>query len=189
MLLKIKIKKNLNHTWTQSPWNSDDVFSFGNDLQMLMCQSPRREYLSQVLPLEILGSHTDVHLLIMEIMYLVNVLVWREGNTNYLATREPFKSFLMFRLPSLPLPRRFCWWQVLQPVCLAGTPLAAGCARVQQLCSRWCLSLRDEGLWWPCVSQRGFCWMRLCRRSVCGPMKGRGGGKAAEVIKGWRVGA
>lgn len=63
-----------------------------------MCQSPKREYLSRVLPLEILGSHTDVHLLIMEIMYLVNVLVWREGNTNYLATWEPFKSFLIFRL-------------------------------------------------------------------------------------------
>jgi len=53
---------------------------------MLIRQSPKREYLSRVLPLEILGSHTDVHLLVMEIMYLVNVLVRREGNTNYLPT-------------------------------------------------------------------------------------------------------
>lgn len=139
---------------------------------MLMCQSPRREYLSQVLPLEILGSHTDVHLLIMEIMYLV----WREGNTNYLATREPFKSFLMFRLPYLSLPRQ-------RSVCCAGSPW------LQAVPTSGSSALADAQRW---VAEGRGPLVALCRpeevlldvssQKVCVAQKRRGSGFQVQPV-------
>lgn len=126
---------------------------------MLMCQSLRREYLSQVLPLEILGSHTDVHLLIMEIMYLVNVLVWREGNTNYLATWEPFKSSLMFRLLYSTLQRHFRW----EILCRVAVLLP----HVPQLCSHWCSLLARWGLFGGPISARGVTTVGCGSSQVC----------------------
>lgn len=131
---------------------------------MLMCRSLRREYLSQVLPLEILGSHTDVHLLIMEIMYLVNVLVWREGNTNYLATWEHLK---------VPLCSH-CLIQLCRGVSAGRYPavsllcrVTALLPRVPQLCSHWCSLLAQWGLFGSPVSAQGVTAVGCGSSQVC----------------------